>query len=123
MEICLMEGGFQMAEYMEFVILHGGSMIWILRAQHMLVVRKSRLQYNFMGDNEDFVSDWEHGHGTSNLEAKHQGLEPNVGVVHLIDDSDRTSDSEFIEAMQNIGGSGMRRKARTHYEEDGIEVE
>ncbi|CAN0858930.1 hypothetical protein LINGRAHAP2_LOCUS7515 [Linum grandiflorum] len=30
------------------------------------------------------------------------------GLIHLVDDSDRTTDPEFLEAMENIGVLGLR---------------
>ncbi|CAN1820486.1 hypothetical protein LINPERHAP1_LOCUS29117 [Linum perenne] len=46
-----------------------------------------------------------------------------VGVVHLIDDSDRTTGPEFMEAMENLGLTNRRRRVRTTFDEYGMEVE
>ncbi|CAN1280539.1 hypothetical protein LINPERPRIM_LOCUS17457 [Linum perenne] len=46
-----------------------------------------------------------------------------VGVIHFIDDSDRTSDSEFGEAMANMGLTQYRRKVKTLYHSDGVKID
>ncbi|CAN1144571.1 hypothetical protein LINPERHAP2_LOCUS14176 [Linum perenne] len=52
------------------------------------------------GDNEDEASKWYTG---SDPEVDVSAVAVDVGVVHLLDDSDRTSDPEFAEAMANLG--------------------
>ncbi|CAN1120601.1 hypothetical protein LINPERHAP2_LOCUS288 [Linum perenne] len=76
-------------------------------------------------DNEDAVPDNEHGYATSDTEAEVSGIRAHEGFNHLIDDSDRTSDPEFHQAMENLGISGLRRrKVRATYQADGgIEVD
>ncbi|CAN1182941.1 hypothetical protein LINPERPRIM_LOCUS528 [Linum perenne] len=72
------------------------------------------------GDNEDEVSEWDTG---SDLEADTSAVAADVGVVHLVDDSDRMSDPEFGEAMANLGLTQYRRKFKTLYHSDGVEVD
>ncbi|CAN1787447.1 hypothetical protein LINPERHAP1_LOCUS17655 [Linum perenne] len=78
-----------------------------------------------VADNEDADPGIEHGYATSNLEAEVSGIKADEGFNHLIDDSDRTSDLEFHQAMENLGISGLRRrKVRATYHPDGgIEVD
>ncbi|CAN1167722.1 hypothetical protein LINPERHAP2_LOCUS27392 [Linum perenne] len=78
---------------------------------------------SFYGDNEDLESEWHNGLSGSDPEAKVSAVAANVSVVHLIDDSDRTSDPEFLEAMENLGVSRFRRRVRTILSENGEEVE
>ncbi|CAN1257918.1 hypothetical protein LINPERPRIM_LOCUS9734 [Linum perenne] len=72
------------------------------------------------GDNDDEASESDNG---SDPEADFSAVPADAGVVHLIDDSDRTSDPEFGEAMANLGLTKYRRKVRTYYQPDGVEVE
>ncbi|CAN0921660.1 hypothetical protein LINGRAHAP2_LOCUS32707 [Linum grandiflorum] len=44
------------------------------------------------------------------------------GLIHLIDDSDRTTDPEFYEAMDKLGVPGYRKKMRSRRTLDGWEV-
>ncbi|CAN1132818.1 hypothetical protein LINPERHAP1_LOCUS45348 [Linum perenne] len=78
-----------------------------------------------VADNEDADPCIEHGYATSNLEAEVSGIKADEGFNHLIDDSDRTSDLKFHQAMENLGISGLRRrKVRATYHPDGgIEVD
>ncbi|CAN1163450.1 hypothetical protein LINPERHAP2_LOCUS25038 [Linum perenne] len=75
------------------------------------------------GDNEEVESEWHNGLSGSDPEAEVSGVGANVGVVHLLDDSDRTSDPEFLEAMANLGVSQFRRSVRTTVSGNGVEVE
>ncbi|CAN1170046.1 hypothetical protein LINPERHAP2_LOCUS28761 [Linum perenne] len=72
------------------------------------------------GDNEDEASEWDTG---SYPEADVSAVTADVGTVHLLDDSDRTSDLEFAEAMANLGLTQYRRRVRTFNQLDGVEVE
>ncbi|CAN1164692.1 hypothetical protein LINPERHAP2_LOCUS25713 [Linum perenne] len=72
------------------------------------------------GDNEQ---EQDHSVAGSDLEADASGIRVDEGVIHLLDDSDRTSDPEFAEAMANLGLTGYRRKVRTQYNFDGLEVD
>ncbi|CAN0875088.1 hypothetical protein LINGRAHAP2_LOCUS10628 [Linum grandiflorum] len=45
------------------------------------------------------------------------------GLIHLLDDSDRTTDPEFYEALENLGLMGMRRNYKVAHLEGGEEVE
>ncbi|CAN0857400.1 hypothetical protein LINGRAHAP2_LOCUS6740, partial [Linum grandiflorum] len=45
------------------------------------------------------------------------------GLIHLIDDSDRTTDPEFYEALNNLGILGLRRKFRSQRADGGEEVD
>ncbi|CAN1746433.1 hypothetical protein LINPERHAP1_LOCUS2788 [Linum perenne] len=76
-------------------------------------------------DNEDDGPINEHGYATSDSEAEVSGTRAHQGFNHLIDESDRTSDLEFQEAMENLGISGLRRrKVRATYQADGgVEVD
>ncbi|CAN1132150.1 hypothetical protein LINPERHAP2_LOCUS6833 [Linum perenne] len=76
-------------------------------------------------DNEDDGPINEHGYATSDSEAEVSGTRAHQGFNHLIDESDRTSDPEFQEAMENLGISGLRRrKVRATYQADGgVEVD
>ncbi|CAN0928547.1 hypothetical protein LINGRAHAP2_LOCUS36562 [Linum grandiflorum] len=80
-----------------------------------------------VGDNEDDTSEGNPGYGSSGDEGDsdelNSGVGADVGVVHLIDDSDRTSDPEFMQAMANLGISHMRRRMRTTFASDGEEVD
>ncbi|CAN1130109.1 hypothetical protein LINPERHAP2_LOCUS5634 [Linum perenne] len=78
-----------------------------------------------VADNEDAGPVNEHGYGSSDSEAELSGIRAHQGFNHLIDDSDRTSDPEFQEAMENLGISGLRRrKVRATYQADGgVEVD
>ncbi|CAN1335075.1 hypothetical protein LINPERPRIM_LOCUS36616, partial [Linum perenne] len=78
---------------------------------------------SFYGDNEELESEWHNGLSGSDPEAEVSAVAANVGVVHLIDDSDRTSDPEFLEAMENLGVSQFRRRVRQTLSENGEEVE
>ncbi|CAN0883995.1 hypothetical protein LINGRAHAP2_LOCUS14709 [Linum grandiflorum] len=44
------------------------------------------------------------------------------GLIHLIDDSDRTTDPEFYEAMDKLGVPGYRKTMRSRRTLDGWEV-
>ncbi|CAN1167846.1 hypothetical protein LINPERHAP2_LOCUS27483 [Linum perenne] len=74
---------------------------------------------SYYGDNEELESEWHNGLSGSDPEADVSVVAANVGVVHLIDDSDRTSDPEFPEAMENLGVSRFRRRVRLT-DKDGI---
>ncbi|CAN1797790.1 hypothetical protein LINPERHAP1_LOCUS21416 [Linum perenne] len=76
---------------------------------------------SFVGDNEE--SDNEMGYRSSDPEAENSHVAADVGVVHLISDSDRTTDPEFMEAMENLGLTNRRRRVRTTFDEYGLEVE
>ncbi|CAN1134946.1 hypothetical protein LINPERHAP2_LOCUS8579 [Linum perenne] len=69
---------------------------------------------SYYGDNEELESEWHNGLS---------GSDPEADVVHLIDDSDRTSDPEFLEAMENLGVSRLRRRVRLTVTEDGEEID
>ncbi|CAN0884929.1 hypothetical protein LINGRAHAP2_LOCUS14977 [Linum grandiflorum] len=45
------------------------------------------------------------------------------GLIHLVEDSDRTTDPEFIEAMENLGVLGLRRAFHSLRCADGEEVD
>ncbi|CAN1196764.1 hypothetical protein LINPERHAP2_LOCUS43749, partial [Linum perenne] len=75
------------------------------------------------GDNEELDSEWHNGLSGSDPEAEVSAVAANVGVVHLIDDSDRTSDPKFLEAMENLGVARFRRRVRHVMSENGEEVE
>ncbi|CAN1248655.1 hypothetical protein LINPERPRIM_LOCUS6823 [Linum perenne] len=75
------------------------------------------------GDNEELESECHNGLSGSDTEAEVSAVATNVGVVHLIDDSDRTSDPEFLEAMENLGVARFRRRVRHVLSENGEEVE
>ncbi|CAN1812934.1 hypothetical protein LINPERHAP1_LOCUS26681 [Linum perenne] len=72
------------------------------------------------GDNEQ---EQDHSVAGSDPEVDASGIRADEGVIHLLDDSDRTSDPEFAEAMANLGLTGYRRKVRTQYNIDGLEVD
>ncbi|CAN0915198.1 hypothetical protein LINGRAHAP2_LOCUS28988 [Linum grandiflorum] len=57
-----------------------------------------------VGDNEDDISEGNPEYDSSNAEGDdvNFGIRVDVGVVHLIDDSDRTSDPEFMQAMTDL---------------------
>ncbi|CAN0917371.1 hypothetical protein LINGRAHAP2_LOCUS30252 [Linum grandiflorum] len=80
-----------------------------------------------VGDNEDDTSEGNPGYGSSGDEGDsdevNSGVGADVRVVHLIDDSDRTSDPEFMQAMTNLGISHMRRRMRTTFASDGEDVD
>ncbi|CAN1134948.1 hypothetical protein LINPERHAP2_LOCUS8579 [Linum perenne] len=78
---------------------------------------------SYYGDNEELESEWHNGLSGSDPEADVSAVPANVGVVHLIDDSDRTSDPEFLEAMENLGVSRLRRRVRLTVTEDGEEID
>ncbi|CAN1168260.1 hypothetical protein LINPERHAP2_LOCUS27718 [Linum perenne] len=80
---------------------------------------------SFMADNEDSDSGNNHAYATSDPNAEGSGIRANQNVIHLIHDSDRTSDPEFQEAMKNMGISAMRRrKVRvSHLPDNDIKVE
>ncbi|CAN1146845.1 hypothetical protein LINPERHAP2_LOCUS15512 [Linum perenne] len=59
----------------------------------------------------------------SDPEEDASGIRADEGIIHLLDDSDRTSDPEFAKAMANHDFKGYRRKVRTHYNTDGVEVD
>ncbi|CAN0840065.1 hypothetical protein LINGRAHAP2_LOCUS2730 [Linum grandiflorum] len=71
------------------------------------------------GDN-DFPTDSEDGQLSSDPEVEYSAVAAHHGVIHLIDDSDRTSDPEFYAAMENLGIMEKRRP-RTIYDSDGNE--
>ncbi|CAN1836415.1 hypothetical protein LINPERHAP1_LOCUS34757 [Linum perenne] len=70
---------------------------------------------SFMADNEDSGSGNNHAYATSDPNVEGSGIRANQNVIHLIHDSDRTSDPEFQEAMENMDISAMRRKVRVSY--------
>ncbi|CAN0920520.1 hypothetical protein LINGRAHAP2_LOCUS32096 [Linum grandiflorum] len=74
---------------------------------------------SFMADNEDVSSDLEKD---SALEGEYSAVAANVGVVHFLSDSDRTSDEEFQQSMMDLG-VGHRRRVKANVFADGIEVE
>ncbi|CAN1273083.1 hypothetical protein LINPERPRIM_LOCUS14859 [Linum perenne] len=76
---------------------------------------------SFVGDNDE--SDYELGYRSSDLKAENSHVAADVGVVHLISDLDRTTDHEFMEAMENLGLTSRRRRVRTTFDEYGLEVE
>ncbi|CAN1291460.1 hypothetical protein LINPERPRIM_LOCUS21157 [Linum perenne] len=76
---------------------------------------------SFVGDNDE--SDYELGYRSSEPEAENSHVAADVGVIHVIDDSDRTNDPEFVEAMENLGLTNRRRRLRTTFDEYGVEVE
>ncbi|CAN0918802.1 hypothetical protein LINGRAHAP2_LOCUS31090 [Linum grandiflorum] len=76
-----------------------------------------------MGDNEDNSSDWEHGHGDSDTDGEHSVVPAHLGVIHLISDSDRTTDPEFLEAMVNLGVENRRRRIRVNMYVNGVKVD
>ncbi|CAN1825853.1 hypothetical protein LINPERHAP1_LOCUS31324 [Linum perenne] len=83
--------------------------------------------YMEVGENEsgfgDNGEDFERSDGGSDPEADGSGIRADEGIIHLLDDSDRTSDPEFAEAMANLGLTGYRRRVRTQYHTDGVEVD
>ncbi|CAN1153194.1 hypothetical protein LINPERHAP2_LOCUS19248 [Linum perenne] len=78
---------------------------------------------SFYGDNEELELKWHNGLSGTDPEAEVSVVAANVGVVHLLDDSDRTSGLEFLEAMDNLGVSRFRRRFRLTLTEDGEELE
>ncbi|CAN1128633.1 hypothetical protein LINPERHAP2_LOCUS4749 [Linum perenne] len=78
---------------------------------------------SFYGVNEELESEWHNGLSGSDPEADVFAVAANAGVVHLLDDSDRTSDPEFLEAMDNLGVSRFRRRVHLTITEDGEEIE
>ncbi|CAN0903313.1 hypothetical protein LINGRAHAP2_LOCUS22490 [Linum grandiflorum] len=78
---------------------------------------------SFMGDNEGYSSDWEHGHGGSDTDDEQSVVTAHFGVIHLISDSDRTTDLEFLEAMVNMGVATRRRRIRVNMYANGVEVD
>ncbi|CAN1243529.1 hypothetical protein LINPERPRIM_LOCUS5719 [Linum perenne] len=83
--------------------------------------------YMEVGENEsgfgDNGEDSERSDGGSDPEADGTGIRADEGIIHLLDDSDRTFDPEFAEAMANLGLTGYRRRVRTQYHTDGVEVD
>ncbi|CAN0904664.1 hypothetical protein LINGRAHAP2_LOCUS23227 [Linum grandiflorum] len=75
-----------------------------------------------VGDNDDFLPQDILVYGSSNSEVENSTVGADVGVVHLIYDSDRTSDPEFHRGMKDIGVSHLRRRMRTTYGSHGEEV-
>ncbi|CAN0838728.1 hypothetical protein LINGRAHAP2_LOCUS2316 [Linum grandiflorum] len=45
------------------------------------------------------------------------------GLIHLLDDSDRTTDPELYEALENLGVMGMRRNCKVAHTKDEEEVD
>ncbi|CAN0876558.1 hypothetical protein LINGRAHAP2_LOCUS11375 [Linum grandiflorum] len=78
---------------------------------------------DFVGDNEDPLSDGDMFADDSNPEAENSVVGADVGIVHLIDDYDRISDEEFVQAMEDLGITNRRRRIRTKYDSRGIEVD
>ncbi|CAN0906803.1 hypothetical protein LINGRAHAP2_LOCUS24452 [Linum grandiflorum] len=78
---------------------------------------------SYMGDNEENISDWEHGNGDSDTDAEHSVVPAHVGVIHLISDSGRNTDPEFLEAMVNLGVANRRRQIRVNMYANGVEVD
>ncbi|CAN1170135.1 hypothetical protein LINPERHAP2_LOCUS28817 [Linum perenne] len=73
-----------------------------------------------VADNEDADPGNEHGYATSDTEAEVYGIRAHEVFNYLTDDSDRTNDLEFHQAMENLGISGLRRmKVRDTYQADG----
>ncbi|CAN0907853.1 hypothetical protein LINGRAHAP2_LOCUS25024 [Linum grandiflorum] len=60
-----------------------------------------------VGDNET-LSDGQEAYNDSDPE--NSAVAADVGIVHLIDDSDRTSDPEFHQAMEHLGVANRRRR-------------
>ncbi|CAN0876609.1 hypothetical protein LINGRAHAP2_LOCUS11413 [Linum grandiflorum] len=75
-----------------------------------------------VGDNEDPLSDGDMFADDSDPEAENSVVGADVGIVHLIDDSDRTSDEEFVQAMEDLGIANRIRRIRTRYDSHGMEV-
>ncbi|CAN1278991.1 hypothetical protein LINPERPRIM_LOCUS16826 [Linum perenne] len=75
--------------------------------------------WSFYDDNEELESERHNKLSGSDPEAEVSVVPASVGVIHLIDDSDRTSDSEFLEAVGNLGVS----RVRTILSENGEEVD
>ncbi|CAN1175199.1 hypothetical protein LINPERHAP2_LOCUS31812 [Linum perenne] len=72
------------------------------------------------GDNEQELKRLVAG---SDSEADASGIRADEGIIHLLDNSDRTSDPKFAEEMANLGLTNYRRKVRTQYNTDGVEVD
>ncbi|CAN1796985.1 hypothetical protein LINPERHAP1_LOCUS21099 [Linum perenne] len=83
--------------------------------------------YMEVGQNEsgfrDNEQELERSVAGSDLEADASGIRADEGIIHLLDDSDRTSDPKFAKAMANLGLTSYRRKVRTQYNTDGVEVD
>ncbi|CAN0919482.1 hypothetical protein LINGRAHAP2_LOCUS31479 [Linum grandiflorum] len=76
-----------------------------------------------MGENDsDEPSDWDDGYRNES-DADVSAVLAHVRVIHLISDSDRTSDFEFLRVMENTGLSQFRRRVRTTYYDGGYEVD
>ncbi|CAN0860932.1 hypothetical protein LINGRAHAP2_LOCUS8074 [Linum grandiflorum] len=73
-------------------------------------------------DNEDVASDIVFG-DSSDEGAENSVIGADVGVIHLVDDSDRTSDPEFYQAIENLGIANRRQRYRTRYDPSGVEVD
>ncbi|CAN0906710.1 hypothetical protein LINGRAHAP2_LOCUS24413, partial [Linum grandiflorum] len=58
---------------------------------------------NVVVDNEESLSDRVLGHNNSDEGAENSVVGADVCVVHLVDDSDHTSDMEFYQAMDDLG--------------------
>ncbi|CAN0905659.1 hypothetical protein LINGRAHAP2_LOCUS23798 [Linum grandiflorum] len=70
---------------------------------------------NLMGENDsDEPSKWEDGYRNES-DANVSDVPAHVGIIHVISYSDKTSDSEFLRAMENMGLSPFRRRVRTPY--------
>ncbi|CAN1136736.1 hypothetical protein LINPERHAP2_LOCUS9637 [Linum perenne] len=82
----------------------------------------SRIE-SFDGKNEELESEWHNGLSSSDPKAEVSVIDANVRVVHLLDDSDRTSDPEFVEAMDNLGVSRFWRRVHLTLTEDGEELD
>ncbi|CAN1301174.1 hypothetical protein LINPERPRIM_LOCUS24832, partial [Linum perenne] len=62
------------------------------------------------------------GYRSSDPEVENSHVAADVGVIHLIDDSDRITDPEFMESMANLGLTNRRRRVRATIDDDGEEV-
>ncbi|CAN1153148.1 hypothetical protein LINPERHAP2_LOCUS19208 [Linum perenne] len=78
---------------------------------------------SFYGDNEELESKWHNGLSGSDPEVDVSVVAANVGVVHLLDDSDRTFDPEFLEAMDNLGVSRFKRRVHLTITEHRKEID
>ncbi|CAN0928444.1 hypothetical protein LINGRAHAP2_LOCUS36496, partial [Linum grandiflorum] len=120
-----------MADIITLIIHHGGRMQWYRGIPEYeggsvtaLDVRKCRVSYNTLIylATKELDYDWvdrmwylvpepgDHSIGVG-------------GLIHLLDDSDRTTDPEFYDALDNLGLIGMRRNYKVAHFKDGEEVE
>ncbi|CAN0843283.1 hypothetical protein LINGRAPRIM_LOCUS208 [Linum grandiflorum] len=75
-----------------------------------------------IGENYDDVSSMDYNFRNSDDDVENSYVGADVGVVHLIDESDRTSDPEFLQAMENLGIANRRRRMITRTRSDGEEI-